>query len=348
VKLGVLLDPHVAPDARAEELAHDVMARCRERDDEAHLITSKDAKGVDVKLALQPTHDCDVYLPLDGLVADAHAAAVRVRPPGLRAWLRHRAAAARARSWQEAEQQLLGGADGPLVLAVSEALRQRLRVVYPQAAGRIAVVPRGVDTEHFQREPWMDGGRALRRELGLDPAYVALFASRDPWRGGLETVVRALAQAREGDPSVHVVVAGCRLPDVLRRLARQLGVEARVHPVGPVDDLRPWLASADVLAHPTWYAPASPLVLEALAMSLPVITTSVDGAREVMGQRGGIVLEGPGEPEALAVAFGTLADGGLRAFTREDARYVAMRTRLATRLDQVLEPCRAVFERRGA
>ena len=152
----------------------------------------------------------------------------------------------------------------------------------------------------------------------------------------------------QGDPSGHVVVAGCRLPDVLRRLARQLGVEARVHPVGPVDDLRPWLASADVLAHPTWYAPASPLVLEALAMSLPVITTSVDGAREVMGQRGGIVLEGPGEPEALAVAFGTLADGGLRAFTREDARYVAMRTRLATRLDQVLEPCRAVFERRGA
>lgn len=348
MRLGVLLDRHLAPDARADELAHAVATRCREGDDDARVITSGEASGCDMRLALQPTPACDIYLPLDGLVADARAAEAHARAPGVLAWLRRRAGAARQRAWLEAEQLLLRRPDGPPVLAVSEALRQRLRVVYPQAAGRIAVVPRGVDTERFEREPWLDAGLARRREHGLAGAYVALFAARDPWRGGLETVVRAVPHALARNVPVHVVVAGCRLPDALRRLVRLLGIEAQVHPVGPVDDLRPWLATSDVLAHPTWYAPSSPLALEALAMSLPVITTPVDGTREVMGQRGGIVLEGPGEPDALAVAFGTLADEELRAFTREDARYVALRTRLPTRLDQILDHCRAVLDRRDA
>ncbi|MGE0193073.1 MAG: glycosyltransferase family 4 protein [Planctomycetota bacterium] len=348
MKLGVRGGPGIAPDARADELAEALVARCRAAGDEGQVVAPGEAYDVDVVLALQPTARCDVYLPLDGLVADARIAGDRARRPGFLERVQRRLGDARHRARLQAERQLLAHGEGPLVLAVSEALRQRLRVVYPQAARRIAVVPRGVDIEHFQREPWVGPGLQLRRQLGLEGTYVALFAARDPWRGGLETALRAVQRARDSHPCVHLVVTGCHMPRALRRHVRRLDIAARVHALGPCDDLRPWLATADVLAHPTWYAPASPLVLEALAMSLPVITTPVDGAREVMGQRGGIVLEGPGEPEALAVAFGTLADEELRAFTREDARYVALRTRLATRLDQILDHCRDVLARRRA
>jgi len=60
-----------------------------------------------------------------------------------------------------------------------------------------------------------------------------------------------------------------------------------------------------------------------------------------MGRRGGIVIEAPGEEDALARALVVLADDDLRAFTREDARYLALRHRAPTRLDRVLEICRA-------
>ena len=52
-------------------------------------------------------------------------------------------------------------------------------------------------------------------------------------------------------------------------------------------------------------------------MGLPVITTPRNGVREVMGQRGGIVIEEPGNAEALATAIRVLADDELRAFTSE-------------------------------
>lgn len=76
-------------------------------------------------------------------------------------------------------------------------------------------------------------------------------------------------------------------------------------------------------------------------MSLPVITTPLNGVREIMGMRGGIVLEAAGDPEALAVALDVLSDPALRAATADDARYVAELHRLHPRLDDILDVCRA-------
>lgn len=382
MKLGVLLDALGARRGGAEAHTAALLARCVATGDEAVLATmegtapagvttlriaargrrpARDARfaeegeaalraaGCDVVMAVRHAPRCDVYLPHGGLVVDARAAKDRARGVTWGRRLARRLGDARLRFFLAMEQELLGRPEGPLVICVSEQLRQRVRTVYPAAASRLVVVPNGVDIERFQREPWRAAGDALRRDHGLEGAYLALFLAHDPWLKGLETVVQALAlpRARELDPPVHVLVAGAPLPRVLARRARRSGVLDRLHPVGPVEDPRALLAAADVLVHPTWYDPMSLVGLEALAMSLPVITTPPNGVRELMGQRGGIVLEGPGEPEALAVALGTLADEALREFTREDARYVAMRSREATRLDQVLDHCRRVADADG-
>jgi glycosyltransferase involved in cell wall biosynthesis len=87
------------------------------------------------------------------------------------------------------------------------------------------------------------------------------------------------------------------------------------------------------------------VTLEALSMGLPVITTPRNGAWELMAMRGGICVEAPGDVEGVAVALRVLADPALRTQTSEDARYVARKNRLATRLDQVLDVCRAAAQR---
>jgi UDP-glucose:(heptosyl)LPS alpha-1,3-glucosyltransferase len=300
------------------------------------------AAGCDVVFAIRHALSCDVYLPHGGLVEDARAARDEARGGvGLLARLGRRLSRKQA-FFREAESALLGAREGPRVIAVSEALRERIRARYPQAAGRTVTIPNGVDAERFRRERFAEAGAALRHTLGLDGHLVALLLAHHPLLKGAETALRALArpEVRELPRPLALLVAGGPLPARLGRLARTLGVAGAVHARPAVADPRPLYAAADLLLHPTWYDPCSLVCLEALAMGLPVVTTPRNGVREILGQRGGIVVEEPGNPQALAVALRVLADDDLRALTADDARYLALRNREATRLDEVLEVCR--------
>lgn len=300
------------------------------------------AAGCDVLLAFRHASTCDVYLPHGGLVEDALAASAAAR--GGAGWLTHlaRALSGKRRFFLEAERALLGGASGPDVIAVSRATAERIVARYPAARARTRVIPNGVDIEHFRAEPFREAGAAVRRAVGAQNRYLGLLIAHRPRLKGLETALRAMAlpAVRDLDPAFHLLVVGREVDRALKRLPRRLGLAERVtwHPL--VADPRPLYAAADVLVQPSWHDPCSLTCLEALAMSLPVITTSLNGVSELMGQRGGIPLEAPGRPDALATALRVLADPALRRFTADDARYLAEKSRLSTRLDQVLEVCR--------
>lgn len=298
-------------------------------------------------LAFRHVTDCDVYLPHGGLVADAQAAKDRAKG-GLGFFGQLGRNFNRKHAWfVEAERELLSGAEGPLVIAVSHMLAARIKQVYPSSAERVATVINGVDPHDFDPELYADAGRSLRQAGGIqDDALVLLLAAHNPVLKGVATVVEALDHDRVRGlaPEVHLLVAGAALPKHARRAVRAAGLQERVHVLGACSDMRPVYAAADLLVHPTWYDPCSLVCLEALSMRLPVITTPQNGVRDVMGQRGGIVIESPGDPEAVAVAIAVLADSDLRQMTADDARYLALRNRAATRLDRVLELCRRGFD----
>lgn len=297
--------------------------------------------GCSVVLGFRHCPGVDVYLPHGGLVADALHAQDAARGRVSRLRLLARTLSGKHRFFVEAEQTLLGEAEGPRVICVSHALRMRMRSLYPASARRTVVIPNGVDAMHFDaaEAPASD----VRGGLGLEHAVVGLLLAAHPRLKGAQAAIEALALSRvtELDPPCHLLVAGGRLPADLRARARRIGVADRVHAVGACADPRPLYAAADVLVHPTFYDPCSLVCLEALAMGVPVITTPQNGVRELMGTRGGIVLEEPGSPEAVAVAIRVLADPALRAQTAEDARFIAEAHPLETALDRVLDVCRA-------
>ncbi len=304
------------------------------------------AAGAEVVLAFRHAPGCDVYLPHGGLIADALAAKDAAR--GGSRWWRTlgRVLSPRVRFFLEAERAVLGAQGGPAVIAVSRALAARIAEVYPSAAHRTVVVPNGVDARRFTPEGFEDAAAALREDLALDDAYVGLLLARQPRLKGLETALRAMARPEVGglSPPFHLVFAGGPLPRDLARLARALGLAGRLHVAGGTEDPRPLFAAADVCLHPTWYDPCSLACLEALAMGVPVITTPANGVGELMGPRGGIVVEAVGAPDALAVAIRVLADPVVRAGTADDARWLVRRHREGLRLDQVLDVCRGVAE----
>ena len=298
----------------------------------------------DVVFAIRHATDCDVYLPHGGLVQDALAAKDEARG-GASAWTQLGRRFSGKHAWfAEAEAQLLGQAEGPRVIAVSKLVADRIRRVYPAAARRTHVVVNGVDAEHFDPAPHVEAGHALRAKLGLDDALVALLVAHHPRLKGVDAGIAALQQAAltELDRPVVLLVVGGAIPKDALRAASAAGVADQVRAEPLVGDMRPWYAASDVLLHPTYHDPCSLVCLEALAMALPVITTPRNGVAEVMGHRGGIVVEEPGNPEALAVALRVLADDVMREGTASDARELALAHPLAERLDRVLDICRAV------
>ncbi len=290
-------------------------------------------------LALRHALDCDVYLPHGGLVGDARAAKDHA-VGGASRWTRlARAFSRRHAFFLEAEAALLGAREGPRVIAVSNTLAARIKQVYPAAAPRVRVVINGVDEQHFERSVHRDAGLALRAQHVPQEALAVLLMAHNLRLKGVETAIRSLARPEvQGlDLPVHLLIAGAGLDRGMRGLVGQLGLLDQVHELGSHTDPRPVYAAADLLVHPTWYDPCSLVCLEALAMELPVITTPINGVRDVMGMRGGIVVEAPGNAEYVAVAIRVLSDVALRAVTADDARYLALRNRESTRLDAILD-----------
>jgi len=298
--------------------------------------------GVDRVLAVRHALACDVYLPHGGLVADAFAArdAARGGVTGLTTWLR--TFSSKRRFFEEAERALLDDPKGPLVIALSNALARRIVWRFPAAKGRVKVIPNGVDVDRFDPAPFAAGRAETRRTLGVPAdAYVGLLVAHEPWLKGYGTLVRALArpEVRALSPAFHLVVAGRRAGRDLERAARITGVAERVHLVGPVADARPLYAAADVLCQATYHDPCSLTSLEALSMGVPVVTSLRNGVTELMAMRGGIPIEDPNDAEGFGKAIEILAEPSIRRQTSEDARWVAKKNRLNTRLDQVLDAC---------
>ena len=102
---------------------------------------------------------------------------------------------------------------------------------------------------------------------------------------------------------------GSENPLPYKRLARYLGVGDRVRFAGGTKDPYSFYRAADFFVLPTRHDPCSLVVLESLAMGVPVISTVFNGACEIMeGDRHGVVLDNPGDTKSLSAAMQMLLD----------------------------------------
>ena len=166
-----------------------------------------------------------------------------------------------------------------------------------------------------------DGDRdAIRTALGASPAdVVVLAASRiEPWKGHLD-VIRALARlpARRW---MLWVAGGAQRPHerecatAIEAEVRRLGLEARVKLLGERRDVRRLLAGADLLAQGNVEPePFGVVFAESLLAGVPVVTTNLGGAPEIVTEACGRLLA-PGDVAAFASALDELiSNAPLRA-----------------------------------
>ncbi len=134
-----------------------------------------------------------------------------------------------------------------------------------------------------------------------------LFVGLDWERKGGPRVLRAFARLRAERPDAALNIVGGHPP------IDAPGVT--VHGVLSLDrpdqraELAELFATATCLVMPSSIEPAGIVYVEAGSIGVPSIVTAVGGARELIGEGGGAVVD-PGDDEALLAAMRRLADAG--------------------------------------
>jgi glycosyltransferase involved in cell wall biosynthesis len=189
-----------------------------------------------------------------------------------------------------------------LVVAVSEATADVARRAGVPAE-RIARVENGVDVEAV-RAAALAGRRGARGELcASDDDIVLLCLGRLSPEKGQRVLLEALRDPLLASVSRLVVALVGDGPErpALEALARG---DARVRFLGWREDPHRWLGAADLFVLPSLSEGLPVALLEAFAVGLPCVATSVGGVPAALEGAG--VLVPAGDPGALAADLGPL------------------------------------------
>ncbi len=190
------------------------------------------------------------------------------------------------------------------VITNSEMVRRGVCARYGVRDEAVSVIYNGVDLTRFERA--RHASVELRRELELDEdGPIVLFLGTGYGRKGLALVLDAFPALLARHPHASLVVAGFDSAWMrYRERAKALGIDARARFLGGRSDPERLYALADVYVLPTRYDPFANTTLEALASGLPVITTTTNGASEIL-EPGlhGTILPHDAPPAALAAAL---------------------------------------------
>ena len=204
----------------------------------------------------------------------------------------------------------------------SEEDREMLRVLTPQMNQLIAVsamieakleqegrtgapvrrIYNGVDLSRYDHtEPCC----TLAEEYGMEPGsqIVGVVARLEPEKGH-PTLLEAWPAVLRSVPDVYLLIVGeGSRREALEALARELRVAHRVVFTGRRDDVPSVTAALDVAVLPSYREAQGLSILEALALSRPVVASNVGGIPEMITDGVNGLLVPPHDPDALASAI---------------------------------------------
>jgi glycosyltransferase involved in cell wall biosynthesis len=213
-------------------------------------------------------------------------------------------------------------------IAVSRSTRDFLVDERFVPAERVRLIWNGAPLEEFAHPP--SGAReSVRRELGLSPDTLAIGTiGRLSAQKGQRDLLDAAAQVtREFRDIRFVLVGDGDLRPELEAQAAALGLGDRVLFAGHRADIPSVLAAIDVLCISSTYEGTPLALFEAMAAGKPIVSTAVDGCREVLADDVTGLLTPPQYPDGLARALVRMRrDADLRqrlgaAAAAESARY---------------------------
>ncbi len=161
---------------------------------------------------------------------------------------------------------------------------------------RIAVIPNAVDTDFFKPDQGYSPKPPTVLFIGR------LVHEKDPLNlfEGFRLAAQVVPEA-----SFEIMGNGPFRPQLENRI-RRYSLESRIRLLPAAADIRPVFKKASIFALPSSSEASPNVVIEAMAMGLPVVGTRVGGIPELIEHgRTGILVD-PGDPKGLADALVTL------------------------------------------
>jgi 1,2-diacylglycerol 3-alpha-glucosyltransferase len=212
----------------------------------------------------------------------------------------------------------------------------------------VEIIPTGIELERLRG----GSGGAFRRRHGIPPERpVLVHVGRVAFEKNIDFLLRMLVCVRAEVPAVLLVIAG-EGPSRghLQRLARRLGLERNILFIGYLDRrdaLLDCYCAGDAFVFASRTETQGLVLLEAMALGLPVVSTAVMGTRDILDARRGALVPREHEAEFAAQVVALLRDPALRTRLVREAQDYASEWSAPSMATRMLEFYACVLERAG-
>lgn len=256
----------------------------------------------------------------------------------------------RYRVMRQLEEACCGPQSNTVLLMLSQPQADAYRRAWSIAPERIGVLPPTLDTRRVLSSPTEPERQELRRSLGIREGKSAwLWIGLHAQVKGLDRTIAAFSQV----PDAMLVVAGAdpmqKRPRRMLKEASGQGFRDRILTVGRADHtmLDRLFGACDLLVHPARLDVTGTVIVEALGVGMPVVTTANCGyAAHVSASGAGIVL--PPAASASMIAEAAIVVKDKRATFSTLAHDYVLTTELTAGIDVAATMIEEVVKRASA
>ena len=218
------------------------------------------------------------------------------------------------------------------------------------SAGRIKVIPNGVDIKRFSPLEDLQEKKRLRKKLGFSAdENIVLFVGFLSYRKGVDLLLEAWPRVVASHPQATLVLIGSE--DRRGELAatfveHRVGELSNVCHLNPVENIEEYMQIADILVLPSRVEGMPNVVLEGMACALPCIVTPFQSLPETFGQPGVDYVLTTYQPEHIAADINSLLSDACRR--RKIGQAAMQRARAVHDVEFSLDKHAEIYHRFGS
>lgn len=205
---------------------------------------------------------------------------------------------------------------GDHVIAISDPVRDLLVDSFCVKKNKITTIFNGINMGNLQNQMSLKNREAILKGWGISTSCLIISTvSRIVAVKGHEVLLNAVKQLIRKYPDVHLIITGDG-PQKKRinKIAHELHLDRKVTFTGSLEDVTKTMAVTDIFVSPVLWGEAFGLsIAEAMALKIPVVTTTSWSLKDVYKDHDSVLLVEPGDSLGLAKALEELiANGDLR------------------------------------
>lgn len=161
----------------------------------------------------------------------------------------------------------------------------------------------GLDRDHYNPKAVpKETVQQVRRDMGLKDSDILFTMIAEFNRGKRHSdLIRAFAMVK--DPRAHLAFLGKgKLMGKSKGLCQNLGIAERVHFLGHVPDVRPYILASAATVLPSEREGLPRSVMESIALGIPVIGANARGTMDLLKDGGGLIVP-VGDIKGFALAI---------------------------------------------